>query len=163
MSACPEMDSEDSAHEMSIASGTTSADSSDNTQEMNFDDYVEWHEVTYQPDSNAPGEPASSYADGPTDIPDQENSDDEDIKEPGQASTIVSPAHPSASSRNIAANLPYCVTHETIQALRHYAEWTYPQLRARFGISLGSLHCITHRNRTSANTLTSRNQFRSLR
>ena len=162
MSACTEVDSEDSAHKMSIASGTTSADSSDHTQDVNFDDYVKWHEATHQPDSNAPGAPASPCPDHVTDIPDQENSEAEGIDEPGQASTIVSPAHLSVSSRDIAADLIYRVTHETIQALRHYAEWTYPQLRARFEISLGSLHRITHWNSTSTNTLTSRSQRRSL-
>ena len=162
MSTCAEVDSEDSAHEMSIASGTTSADSFDHTQELNFDDYIEWHEATYQPDSDAPREPVSTCPDHATDIPDQENSDAEDIDEPGQASSIVSSAHLSVSSRDIAASLPYRVTNETIQVLRHYAEWTYPHLRARFGISLGSLPGITYRNSTSANTLTRRSQHRSL-
>ena len=85
MSACTEVDSEDSAHRMSIASGTTSADSSDHTQEMNFDDYIEWHEASYQPDSDAARGPVSTCPDHTTDIQDQENRDSEDIDEPGQA------------------------------------------------------------------------------
>ena len=39
-------------------------------------------------------------------------------------------------------NPPY--TNETIRAFRFYTQWSYPQLHEVFGISLGSLHRITH-------------------
>jgi len=51
---------------------------------------------------------------------------------------------PAATSEPEASdeNPPY--TNETIRALRVYAEWSYPRLHEVFGISLGSLHRITH-------------------
>ena len=125
MSANPEVDSEDSdsTHEMSYASGTTSPDSSDHTQTMNFDDYIEWHEATQpHPNPNTPPEP------------------------------VLSPVRLFPALRGVAANLPYHVTDETIQALRHFAEWTYPQLHTRFGISLGSQYRMVNRNSASQST-----------
>jgi len=143
MSPCPDVHSEDSAYEMSIASGTTRANSSDQagTQEINFDDYVESHKATYQAYSNGSWELASTHPDHATNASDLGNSNSEGINDPTvQVSTIISPVHLSVFSGDIVANLPYRVTHETIQALRHYGEWTYPQLRASFRISLPSLH-----------------------
>jgi len=46
---------------------------------MNFDNFVKWHEASYQPDSDTPKYPASTYPDHATDTPDYENSNSEDI------------------------------------------------------------------------------------
>ncbi|KAG0131506.1 hypothetical protein HOY82DRAFT_539407 [Tuber indicum] len=162
MSAFNEVNPEDSTREMSYASGTTSADSSDHTQRMNFDDYIEWHTATHEAVSNPLLEPTIPPLCSTTDIPDEADRDPEGPNQLGQESAIIAPAPPSATMGSLAANLPYPVTNETIQALRHYAQWTYPELRARFGIPLGSLYRIIHRHSTSqvATRLVNRRQGR---
>ena len=137
MSAWPEVDSEDSdsTHEMSYASGTTSPDGSEHTQTMNFDNYINWYEATHpSPNPGTPPEP------------------------------VLSPVCLSPASRGVTANLPYCVTDETIQALRYFAEWAYTQLHALSGISLGSLYRMVNRNSASQsnNQLMERQQRRTL-
>jgi len=143
-----ETDSEDYPSPASNTSGPQTTEASDRTQTMNFDSDIEWLEATHIPatrniqlESSIPtGNSSDSTTRENTNLDSEEN---QQPHQPADASVGVTTAVPE-DSQGITTNLQYPITSETIKALRYYAEWTYPQLQATFGIPLGSLHRMIH-------------------